>query len=277
MSDTISLHRWIAKKGARMAFGALSAPLCALSGLVSKTGEIRVLTYHGFADNLRAPFSVSPKEFERQIKWLKQNDLIISPDEFRQFLSGTLKVSGKKVLITIDDGFENVFDIALKVLTKHRASAILFAVPNWIGTTGFMDKSQLIELADNNIEIGSHSISHQSMARAGTDLARDEIFRSRHLLEDLIKRPVTAFAYPYGTLNDFNNDTRAMAGEAGYDLVFTSQHGPTIATTDALEIPRVKVEGGDPGWHFPVLAKGGMDAWRLVDRLGSSLQKPMAQ
>lgn len=277
MSDTISLHRWIAKKGARMGFGAASAPFCTLSGLVSKTAEIRVLTYHGFANNLRAPFSVSHEEFERQVKWLTDNDLVITPNEFRQFLSGTLKITGKKVLITIDDGFENVFDIALKVLTKYRASAILFAVPDWIGTDGFMDKSQLIELADNNIEIGSHSISHQSMARASTDVARDEIHRSRQVLEDLIKRPVTAFAYPYGTLNDFNTDTRALAGEAGYDLVFTSQHGPAIATTDALEIPRIKVEGGDPKWHFPVLAKGGMDAWRLVDRLGSRLQKPMAQ
>lgn len=277
MSDTISLHRWAAKKGARIACGAASAPVCALSTFLANKPEVRVLTYHGFGEKLRAPFSVSPAEFEAQISWLKDRDMIISPDQFRRFLTGSFRFTGKKVLITIDDGFKNVFDIALKILTKHQASAILFAVPDWVGTEGFMDKAQLIELAKNNVEIGSHSITHQSMGRADAAVARDEILRSRKLLEKMISRPVTAFAYPYGTMNDFDNVTRAIAEEAGYDLVFTSQHGPALATTDRLEIPRVKVEGGDPGWHFPVLAKGGMDAWWLVDRLGSSLQKPMAK
>jgi hypothetical protein len=39
-------------------------------------------------------------------------------------------------------------------------------------------------------------------------------------------------------------------------------------------LPRVKVESGDPRWLFPLLCRGAMDAWRLVDIGLQGLQRP---
>jgi hypothetical protein len=44
----------------------------------------------------------------------------------------------------------------------------------------------------------------------------------------------------------------------------------------ALTLPRVKVEGGDPGWLFPQLCRGRLDCWRLVDRALWRAQRPHA-
>ncbi len=49
---------------------------------------------------------------------------------------------------------------------------------------------------------------------------------------------------------------------------FTSQHGAIErGAPDWLQLPRVKVEAGDPGWLFPQLCHGALDVWRMVDTL----------
>jgi peptidoglycan/xylan/chitin deacetylase (PgdA/CDA1 family) len=105
--------------------------------------------------------------------------------------------------------------------------------------------------------------------------AREEAIRSKAMLEDFLGKAVRAFAYPYGTKADFNEVTAALLREAGYDFVFTSQHGPCTSLTSRFCIPRVKVEGGDPSWIFRGLVSGRMDGLRIVDetlwRLQSSV------
>ena len=65
-----------------------------------------------------------------------------------------------------------------------------------------------------------------------------------------------------------------MLPEEGYDLAFTSQHGAVRTGLDPMLLPRVKVESGDPAWLFPLLCRGAMDAWRLVDVGLQGLQRP---
>ena len=90
-------------------------------------------------------------------------------------------------------------------------------------------------------------------------------------------REIRSFAYPFGTRNDMTPDVIACAEEAGYTLAFSSLHGPVVAGAtrlEALTLPRVKVESGDPAWLFPALCAGAMDRWRIVDNRLSGMQKP---
>jgi hypothetical protein len=77
---------------------------------------------------------------------------------------------------------------------------------------------------------------------------------------------MTAFAYPFGTMADFNAATAKILGESGYQFVFTSQHGAVQKSLDALVLPRIKVESGEPLWMFKYLVQGGLDAWQLIDQ-----------
>ena len=131
----------------------------------------------------------------------------------------------------------------------------------------------LRELADAGVTVASHGWSHRSLGRMAADEARAEAELSRHALERLVGRTVTAFAYPFGTRADYSPATRAILERAGYRLAFTSQHGPIRPGADPLTLPRIKVEGGEPLWMFRLLVRGGLDTWRWVDRTLWRLQR----
>jgi hypothetical protein len=55
--------------------------------------------------------------------------------------------------------------------------------------------------------------------------------------------------------------------------LFLSTHGAVRAGSDPLALPRIKVEGGEPLWLFRMLARGGMDHWRVVDNAIAALTR----
>jgi peptidoglycan/xylan/chitin deacetylase (PgdA/CDA1 family) len=134
-----------------------------------------------------------------------------------------------------------------------------------LGSEARISPAQLRELSDQGVVVGSHAFTHRSLAAMSANEAREEAIKSKALLEDFLGKPVGSFAYPYGTKADFNEATAELLRDAGYDFVFTSQHGPCTSSTSRFCIPRTKVEGGDPRWLFRGLVTGRMDGWRVVD------------
>jgi peptidoglycan/xylan/chitin deacetylase (PgdA/CDA1 family) len=263
----------------------------ALGPLVTSVKErkIRALTYHGFAGGSRDPFSVSVDKFSYQLDYLAKHGLAATLQDLDCCLRGEGLSGGRKagVLVTIDDGLRSLYEVALPMLANFDVQAIAFVTVGEIGLNGKaapilqseaeprISPAQLRELSDRGVIVGSHAFTHRSLAAMSANEAREEAISSKASLEDFLGKAVRAFAYPYGTKADFNEITAALLREAGYDFVFTSQHGPCTSSTSRFCIPRVKVEGGDPRWIFRGLVSGGMDGWRIVDetlwRLQSSV------
>lgn len=267
--------RWHLKKGARRTFAALASGRQTV-GAPRRSG-VHVLTYHRFGDAPRDPFSVREDDFDRQMGWLSEQRLAVSLDEIEGFVAGTHTLKDGAVLVTIDDGAPSVRDRALPILRRHRIPAVLFVPAGELRGSGAapqdaegpdarMTREHLVELARNGVTIGSHAWTHHSLGRMDPGAAREQAIRSRSALEDLLGTPVTSFAYPFGTRADYNGTTAAVLREAGYTCAFTSQHGAIEPGSDALTLPRVKVEGGEGLWMFRALARGGLDGWRWVDR-----------
>lgn len=278
MDAAIGTGRWMVKKVARVAIGLASAA-GALPGVVGggAANKIRVLTYHRFGNAYHDPFCLSADEFARQMGWLARNKLAVSLSDVAAFMAGSLDLPDDSILVTMDDGDPSVAEIAQPILAHYKVPAVAFVVAGAIGRPGHLDEKQLRALPETGIEIGSHSATHRSMAKIPPIEAMREIAGSRRRLEDLLHRQVTSFAYPYGTLGDFNDDVAGMLVESGYAMAFTSQHGALKPGLAPMTLPRIKVESGDPDWLFPLLCAGGLDAWRLVDRSLWHLQKPAAQ
>lgn len=277
MAETIAEHpipltRWGAKKAAR----ALVAAATALPAALGTAGgpRLRVLTYHRFGPGRRAPFCVGAEAFERQMAWLARSGRAASLAQVRGFLGGRRNLDDGAVLVTIDDGDPSVAEVALPILRRHGVPAVLFTLAGRPDGFRVLEDVELRRLSEAGIEIGSHSLTHRSMARLPQEEAVREARDSRRRLEDLLGRRVTAFAYPFGTRADYSEATAEILRQAGYDLAFTSQHGAVRAGMDPLVLPRVKVESGDPDWLFPLLCGGAMDAWRLVDAGLYGLQRP---
>ncbi len=266
--------RWFAKKGARRAMAAVARPLVA-----RRRGPlVRVLTYHRFADRPRDPFALAPECFERQIAFLAESGRAIGLDRLMAFVGGDAGLPRHAVLVTIDDGAASTLEIAAPILRRHAVPAVAFITAGRIGEPvrdqpeRFLDRDEIASLPAFGIDVGSHASDHRSLGRAGAHELAHQLLGSKQTLEALLGREVTAFAYPFGTRADFSSLSRRHAAQAGYRACFTSQHGSIAIGADALMLPRIKIEGGDPMSVFESASAGGLDPWIVVDRTLSRLQ-----
>jgi peptidoglycan/xylan/chitin deacetylase (PgdA/CDA1 family) len=264
--------RWYVKKGARagMAIAAWGSGALAARRALWPGPRVRALTYHRFGREAREAFCVSPRAFEEQISWLARDRRAVSLEDVREFVNGRRSLADGSLLVTIDDGFASMMDVALPVLARHGVPAVAFVSSGLVGhgvpgRDRYLDWSELRACASAGIAIGSHAHSHRSLGRMSRLEAREEVHRSKETIEDKLGREVASFAYPYGVHGDHDVETKRALREAGYSIAFHSQHGSIRPRADALGLPRVKVEGGEERWMFELLARGAMDPWRYVD------------
>src|SRR5258706_4120404 len=134
---------------------------------------VPILTYHSIArpaPGAHDPFlCVTPAQFDRQLELLQQAGYMTAA------LESALRTPGdgkKEIVITFDDGFQNVFQNALEPLDRHRAKAIQFLVAGLIGgrnqwmteagdvSERLMDERQIRDWLAAGHEIGSHTLTH---------------------------------------------------------------------------------------------------------------------
>lgn len=288
MTKLSRLPRWYVKKAARkaLALSSSASGLIATRGGVAGDPCLRVLTYHRFGDAHRDPFCVELKDFTRQMAWLARHECAVSFADMEAFLAGKKTLPDGAVLVTVDDGFRSLYAEALPVLRQYGIPAVAFVPAGEIAdadrepahASGELPErrltwSELATLSAAGLVIGSHAWTHRSLAQMPASEIRDQAERSRATLAQRTGQPVTAFAYPFGTRADYNATSTQVLRESGYTCAFTSQHGAVRTGVDFFTLPRVKVEGGEAAWMFPLLCLGALDGWRWVDRTLWRLQE----
>lgn len=211
--------------------------------------QLPVLMYHYIRtvtdprDKLGYNLSVTPKDFEQQMRYLAENKFTtVTPDDLVKAWQGQGSLPQKSVLLTFDDGYQDFYDQAFPVLKKYNLKATLFVVTGFVGDKQHryvtwdeiaeMDRSGLVTMA-------SHTLTHASLPKSKN--AKGEIADSKKIMEDFVGHPVGTFAYPYGA---FNDSTAALVQKAGYDMAFTTQGGATMSYQKRFVLPRVRISGG---------------------------------
>lgn len=276
--------KWIIKKAARKAviLGTI-IPQLVLGALWRQRPRVRILTYHRFGDVPHDPFCVEPEAFADQMRWIADQGICISLDDLAGFLRSQRPVPDGAVLITIDDGYRSTYDIALPILEQYGLPAVSYisagildgSLDRHAGHEPYMAIEEIRQLPSRGMAVGSHGLSHRSMARMTDAEMSTEAERSRSILEAKTGTQVRSFAYPFGTVADFSPASEAALGRAGYDIALTSQHAAVTAGSPPLSLPRIKIERGESIRYFKMICRGGLDAWKYVDRLLYKLQKPV--
>lgn len=156
----------------------------------------------------------------------------------------------RRAVVTFDDGYRGVKELALPSLLSHGFSATVFAVADRIGgvndwdgeTPGepLLSADDLRALHGAGIEIGSHGATHRALTRLDdADLAR-ELAGSRETLERITGAPVTSFCYPYG---DFDDRVVAAVRTSGYRAACVIRGDIARDLSDPFRVPRVSVRG----------------------------------
>jgi len=194
--------------------------------------EVPILCYHRFGDGCDSPLCVSAQLFDNQMRYLRNNGYrVISPEQLLAFLDYREPLPKKAVMITIDDGYRSVYDVAYPILKKYGYSATLFVYTNYVGVSSkAITWQQLQELKSNGFTIGSHTIMHSDLSKQGehesneayNQRLRQELFDSKKIIDKKLNQDTFFFAYPFGRAN---TTAMLMTRQAGYRLAVTVNRG----------------------------------------------------
>jgi len=253
--------------------------LAAFWNAFSARPAVRILTYHGVGTPPRSPFDVTVEDFEEQVSYLKNNFNVITLKDYLEWKKGLKELPEKSVILTFDDGYRNLVENAVPILSKHDVPATFFIVANKLDENDnrYMNEKDVTDASRNPlIDIGSHSQNHRSLGQLSESDAELEAVTSKEKLEACVSRNVDLFAYPYGTFNDFNDRACVTLADAGYELGCTSVNGINVKSTNPYKLRRNKGEWSDDIGTFSRLLQGALDPWFLVDYFLRFLQRPRA-
>ncbi|MFX0204026.1 MAG: polysaccharide deacetylase family protein [Candidatus Hodarchaeota archaeon] len=108
---------------------------------------------------------------------------------------------------------------------------------------------QICEMSENAISFGAHTCCHPILSKLNVNKASEEIYESKKCIENVIKKPVTAFCYPNGTRADFNEDTKRLLKGSHFSCAVTALYGINDESTDPYELRRIAV-GNRPYIYF---------------------------
>ncbi len=210
---------------------------------------VPVLTYYGFSRDGKGPQSVPESAFREQMAYLKDNGYqVISLDRFMDFLNCKSELPQKSVVITFDDGWRSVYDIAFPVMREYGFPATLFIYTDFIGGGKALSWKQLNELAEHGFEIQSKTVSHRNLTnkKAGESFedyfkaVKTEISESKRIIERRLNRKCLYMAYPYGRAGSL---IIAVLKEEGYRGAFTLNSGGNPFFVDNFLIHRTVIGG----------------------------------
>jgi peptidoglycan/xylan/chitin deacetylase (PgdA/CDA1 family) len=193
---------------------------------------IPILTYHRFAQDCPSPLCMPAAAFRAQMRYLKDNRYhVLTADELLAFVQHRRPLPPRSVLITIDDGYRSVYEIAYPILREFDFSAVLFIYTELIDVSPIaLTWNQLAEMRRNGFAVGSHTIRHSDLTlpregESGAEFAarvENELVGSKQVLDRRLGQDTWLLAYPYG-----NYDPKVVASSqrAGYKLAMSVKRG----------------------------------------------------
>jgi peptidoglycan/xylan/chitin deacetylase (PgdA/CDA1 family) len=215
---------------------------------------VPVLSYHSLSPVESSKMMVSQEMFEQQMRLLKEKGYrVISLDQFFDFLEFKAPLLPKSVVITIDDGWRSMYEIAFPILKKYGYPATLFICTDMI-TDMLIDTPQTLswgllrEMAGHGIDIQCHTKSHRNLILPGKKESFKDYFENlekelsacKDTVKKKLNREVKYLAYPYGATNPLVIE---MAKKLGYRGAFTIKRGSNPFFIHNYRVNRSVVHG----------------------------------
>jgi peptidoglycan/xylan/chitin deacetylase (PgdA/CDA1 family) len=225
--------------------------------------DLLILCYHAISPSWPAALSVTPELFERQLDALVQRGY-----QSARLTEAVIGEVGPRVaVITFDDGYRSVLELAKPILDRYGFSATLYVptawpdeprvmrwpgIDRWLGTVHEEEMrsvtwSELRTLDREGWEIGSHTCTHPRLPTLEDSALIEELSHSKARIEDELGHACTSLAYPYGGV-----DARVVEA--------TRAAGYSAATT----IPRILRREEPLSWpRVPIFHEDGESRFRL--------------
>ncbi len=170
---------------------------------------VPVLYYHHIEPNAEAvakgekALNVDNGQFEHQMAYIASHgySTITALTLINALITHT-GVPAKSILITIDDGYKDVYTNAYPILQKYHLTANLLIPTGLLEVANYISWDQLQEMKNSGlIFLIDHTWSHFSLPRGDATKIEYEISTGKQQLEQHTGQTTTIFGYPYGTFN----------------------------------------------------------------------------
>jgi peptidoglycan/xylan/chitin deacetylase (PgdA/CDA1 family) len=211
---------------------------------------VPIILYHRIdVSPINSRYYVPPEKFEAQMKLLHDwGYTSITTTMLIKAITEGAELPLHPFLLTIDDGNLDNYTNAFPIMQKYGFTGALYLVGNYIGAEGYMSVEQVLEMHEAGWEVGSHSLNHLDLTKIGPDGARDEVIRSKKVLEEMLGIPVLTFAYPFGAYNNAAMDSVRAAGYIG--AMGASGYTPSQGLWNLYYLQRVEIRGSEDAKTF---------------------------
>ncbi len=253
-----------------------------------------ILIYHRVGGGTRSDIDLPLAVFERQMAFLRQHCAISSMDALLdEVVSGTLRtstVSPDRVVVTFDDGVEEVYTQAFPVLRRYGISATVYLATRFIEEQrpfrfpGYLGESSdgarpltwaqvRAMVASGLVTVGAHTHTHADLTRLTLTAVEEELEQSKRLIERRLGVSVAHFAYPWGAES---TAVKRLVARRFRTAVLGGSGKNVLPIVDPLALRRRPVQQSDGFFFFRLKLASFLDGEEHIRRLKQMLVRQRA-
>ncbi|MDC0903278.1 polysaccharide deacetylase family protein [Pelagibacteraceae bacterium] len=194
--------------------------------------------YHRFGENKYPSTNIQIDAFKKHLEIIeKENINFINPNNFEKNLIS--RKNTRKILLTIDDGFESFYKNAWPILKEKKIPFILFISTREVGKFNYMSWKQIKEInKESFVLIGNHSHTHEYLINENSSVIKKDIEKSIEIFKKQLGRNSSFFSYPFG---EYSLEFKKIIKTLGFKYAFGQHSGVIDETKDFYELPRFPI------------------------------------
>jgi peptidoglycan/xylan/chitin deacetylase (PgdA/CDA1 family) len=178
----------------------------------------------------------------------------------------------RAALLTFDDGYRSVLEVATPVLRRFGYPAVVFVPTAYVGRGShsfdadsaepnepLCDWDELAELERLGVSVQSHGTTHRAFSRLDAAQRHEELRGSKAVLEARLGKPVELFSFPYGDGGADPREVSQALARTGYTAacLYDGLINPA-PPSDPYRLSRLTLgRWGDPQTVLASLLRGG--------------------
>jgi peptidoglycan/xylan/chitin deacetylase (PgdA/CDA1 family) len=201
---------------------------------------LAILGFHqiGLPEEWNTWFYIPEATFADQLRYLRDEHwTVLDHNMLLQGLENPQRLPERSAFLTFDDGCLTFLDTALPWLRRFQYPAVHFVPTDYIGKYNSFDQgvaprerifgwNDLRTLERFGVSVQSHAASHRRFSELYAEQQREELSRSKRVLEDGLQRRISLFAFPQGDEGPDPDGTGRMLLDEGYRAAFLYGGGP---------------------------------------------------
>ena len=193
--------------------------------------------YHRFNESKYPSTNIQMDIFKKQIEIIKKSGFdFYNPKDFIDEFD--IPKKNKKILLTVDDGFESFYVNAWPYLKENKIPFILFISTEPVGKRGYMSWDQIREINNTDFAmVGHHSHSHDYLIDKTDEEFLKDINTANKIFTKEISYVPNLFSYPFGEYSKFQKDYISK----NIRFAFGQHSGVIDINKEKYELPRFPI------------------------------------